>query len=198
MENSLLIVFVKNIRPGKVKTRLAKSIGDEKACQVYKHLVKITESVTNQIVVDKRIYFSDMVVENKWEGSEKFIQEGEHLGEKMEAAFEKGFIDGYSKIVLIGSDLPDISVQLIQQGLNELTNNEVVLGPAEDGGYYLIGLTKNQKYLFKDKPWSTPELLQITLNELEEKHTPYALLETLNDLDTLEDLKKSKLASDYL
>lgn len=193
MSKQLIIVFVKNIKLGKVKTRLAKTIGDQGAFNVYKALVDITEQATNTITVDKRIYFSDIVISSKWEGSQKEVQQGTDLGERMYKAFKKGFDDGYDNIVLIGSDLPDISETIIQQGLDALQKTDVVFGPAEDGGYYLIGLTKPHAFVFKNKPWSQPNLLELTLKEIATHNLKYTLLKTLNDIDTFEDLKKSPL-----
>jgi uncharacterized protein len=197
MSKSLLIVFVKNIKLGKVKTRLAKTIGTEGAFQVYKHLVEITENATNQISIEKHIYFSDAVIEEKWQKTSKFAQKGVHLGEKMQNSFKKGLKDDFSKIVLIGSDLPDISPEIIQKGFDELENHEVVFGPAEDGGYYLVGMKKPHFCIFENKKWSTENLLEETINELDEKGVSYSLLETLNDVDTIDDLKNSSIASKF-
>jgi rSAM/selenodomain-associated transferase 1 len=191
MSKELIIVFVKNITLGKVKTRLAKTIGNQAAFEVYSELVKVTELATQNIVTDKRIYFSDAIVGANWENDYKAVQEGENLGERMKNAFKKGFEDGYNRIVLIGSDLPDINSNIIENGLQSLNNTEVVFGPALDGGYYLIGLSKLNAFVFEDKPWSQPHLLDITLKELEQKKISYTLLETLNDIDTFEDLEAS-------
>jgi len=114
------------------------------------------------------------------------------LGERMKNAFIKGFEDGYERIVLIGSDLPDITAQHINKGLEALNKTEVVFGPAEDGGYYLVGLSKMHQSIFNDKPWSTSQLLEKTLKELRENNISCSTLDTLNDIDTYEDLVASK------
>jgi len=194
MTKTLLIVFVKDIKLGKVKTRLAKEIGDDGAFKVYQHLVEITEKATKSLSSEKRIYFSKTIVEEKWPKTAKFVQTGDDLGEKMQNSIEKGFEDGFEKIILIGSDLPDISQKIIEQGFTELENNEVVFGPAEDGGYYLVGMTKKHYCIFQNKQWSTDNLLAITLKELKEKSVNYSLLKTLNDIDTIEDLEKSNIS----
>ncbi|MFI1745282.1 TIGR04282 family arsenosugar biosynthesis glycosyltransferase [Thalassobellus sediminis] len=188
MTKELIIVFVKNIKLGKVKTRLAKTIGNQSAFEVYSELVKITELVTEDIQTDKRIYFSDAIVESKWKNTYKAIQEGEDLGVRMKNAFKKGFEDGYERIVLIGSDLPDINSQHIENGLKALSEREVVFGPAEDGGYYLIGLNKMHDFIFKNKPWSQSDLLEKTCSELDKKNIKFTTLVSLNDIDTFEDL----------
>jgi len=193
MSKTLLIVFVKNIKPGKVKTRLAKTIGDEAALDIYKQLLTITEQATEGVLTDKRVCFSESIIKEKWLKSSKFVQKGVDLGEKMENSFEKAFKDGYERIVLIGSDLPDMSAKIINKAFDELLIKEVVFGKAEDGGYYLVGLSKKHFTVFKNKPWSMPNLLKVTLEELDDKNISFSLLETMNDIDTFEDLKKSKL-----
>ena len=191
MNKELVIVFVKNIKLGKVKTRLAKTIGNQGAFEVYSELVKVTENATKQLTTDVHIYFSDAVIETKWQDYYKTVQQGKDLGERMKNAFKKGFEDGYNHIILIGSDLPDISENHINNGLEKLKNNDVVFGPAEDGGYYLIGLSKMHKCIFDNKPWSQSHLLKETRAELDRKNIKFATLVTLNDIDTFEDLKAS-------
>ena len=192
MTKELIIVFVKNIKLGKVKTRLAKTIGNQAAFEVYSELVNVTEKATQNILTDKRIYFSDAIIDSKWKNETKAVQEGADLGERMKNAFKKGFEDGYNRIVLIGSDLPEITENHINQGLKALNKSEVVFGPAEDGGYYLVGLSKMHDFIFENKPWSQSNLLEKTLLELNEKHIKFSTLVSLNDIDTFEDLIASK------
>jgi rSAM/selenodomain-associated transferase 1 len=148
MTDTLVIVFVKNIKLGTVKTRLAKTIGDYGAFEVYSELVKITESATSKLAIDKRIYFSNAIVDTKWQNHYKAVQQGADLGERMLNAFKDGFEAGYKKIVLIGSDLPDINETHIKKGFEALDNSDIVFGPAEDGGYYLLDSASSfQKFL---------------------------------------------------
>lgn len=191
MNKELVIVFVKNIKLGKVKTRLAKTIGDQGAFEVYSQLVKITETALQNLNIDKRIYFSDAVVDSKWTGLYKTVQQGVDLGERMKNAFLDGFKDGYTHVVLIGSDLPDIEAKHIKNGLTALKDTNTVFGPAEDGGYYLIGMSKMHALVFENKPWSQSNLLKETLAELEKNSITFSTLETLNDIDTFKDLEAS-------
>ncbi|WNH13468.1 TIGR04282 family arsenosugar biosynthesis glycosyltransferase [Thalassobellus suaedae] len=191
MNKELVIIFVKNIKLGKVKTRLAKTIGNLGAFEVYSELVKITETATSEIKADKRIYFSDTIMNTTWNHHQKFIQEGDDLGTRMKNAFLKGFNDGFERIVLIGSDLPDISALHIENAIEALNKTEVVFGPAEDGGYYLIGLNKMHSFIFENKPWSQSNLLEKTCLELDKKNIKFTTLVTLNDIDTFEDLTAS-------
>lgn len=191
MKKKLLIVFTKNVVLGKVKTRLAKTIGNEKALLVYKKLVDITEKETLKLKnCVLHIYYSDAINEEKWKLLEKKVQQGKDLGEKMQNAFNDGFREGFKQIILIGSDLPTISSTIIQQGFAALENNDIVFGPADDGGYYLIGMKKMYPSIFNNKPWSTEKLLTITLKELTQQKI--ALLTQLNDIDTEADLKEHK------
>lgn len=193
MTKNLVIVFVKKATLGSLKTRLAKTIGDFGALEVYKELLKITKNAVAELSCDVRIYFSETIDDDGWPNYANSIQSGTNLGERMYNAFKDGFEDGYRNIVLIGSDLPDISTLHIEEGLATLEKNQVVIGPAEDGGYYLIGLSQLLPGIFINKPWSQPHLLKTTLLELEHLNISFSTLEPLNDIDTYEDL----IASDF-
>ena len=155
MNKALVIIFVKNSIPGTVKTRLAKTIGDKNACDIYDTLVDLTRKTVKNLNLDKQVYFSRSIEASHWDGFEKRIQQGTDLGARMFNAFNNGFKKGYEQIVLIGSDLPDISTDLIKKAFHNLHQNDLVFGPAQDGGYYLIGMSKLQAQVFQNKPWST-------------------------------------------
>ncbi len=191
MSKHLLIVFVKNIILGKVKTRLAKTIGDVGAFNIYYQLYSITEKESGKVTKDRHIYFSDVIIPSGWKGGEKFVQEGEDLGERMKNAFQYGFDQGYDKIVLIGSDLPNITTEIINSGFDALNESTITFGPADDGGYYLIGMSEMITSVFENKPWSQSSLLDSTLQELSKQQVSVSLLETLNDIDTFDDLIQS-------
>jgi rSAM/selenodomain-associated transferase 1 len=125
----------------------------------------------------------------KEEFYQKRIQSKGDLGEKMQAAFELIFAMGYTNCIIVGSDLFDLKSELIETAFIELQKNNVVLGPAEDGGYYLLGLKELNKSLFKNKDWSTSTVFADTMKDLETQKIH--LLPTLNDIDTFEDLIKS-------
>ncbi|MDG1040232.1 MAG: TIGR04282 family arsenosugar biosynthesis glycosyltransferase [Polaribacter sp.] len=193
MSKNLVIIFVKNIILGQVKTRLAKTIGDIDAYNIYSNLVTTTEKATLKLAIERHIYFSNEIMPSFWKHDKKFVQKGADLGSRMQQAFQNGFDEGYENIVLIGSDLPTISKEIVESGISKLKNNDIVFGPAEDGGYYLVGMSKMHPSIFKDKPWSTSNLLTLTLQELKAKNHSVTLIETLNDIDTFEDL----IASDF-
>ena len=193
MSKNLLIIFVKNIILGKVKTRLAKTIGDVGAFNIYSELVDVTEKASTKVTADKHIYFSDVIIPSKWKDHKKFVQEGKDLGIRMQNAFKNGFEEGYKNVILIGSDLPNISKKIIDSGFEKLKENDIVFGPAEDGGYYLVGMSTMNASIFENKPWSQSGLLDVTLHELNQESKKVALIESLNDIDTFEDL----IASDF-
>ncbi len=195
---NLLIVFVKNPVKGKAKTRLAATIGPEAALEVYKELISITERETSAVQnCDLHVYFSSECDDTLWSGKNQFIQSGNDLGEKMFDAFHNGFEVGYKRIVGVGSDLPDLSAEVISEGLELLKSNDAVFGPSDDGGYYLIGISKPTPCIFENKQWSTEGLLAETLHELKNKNLSVGLLEVLNDVDTIEDLRASSLATKF-
>lgn len=187
-----IIIFTRNPELGKCKTRLAKTIGTEAALNIYKHLLEHTAQITASVNVDKFVFYSEQIVQDDlWNAAifNKKLQQGQNLGDRMEHAFLDLFQQGYNKIVIIGSDLLDINADMINQAFHKLNNNEVVFGPAKDGGYYLLGLSKMQPCIFRNKPWSEANLLEVTLKELGLKNVSLTLLKTLNDIDTFEDIK---------
>lgn len=195
---NLLIVFAKNIVLGKVKTRLAKSVGDTAAFNVYKELISITEKESLKMEnCDVHVYFSDVILNGLWPNTPKFVQSGDNLGERMMNAFKASFDKGYNHVIGIGSDLPDLNTEIMQAGLSKLTSNDTVFGPSEDGGYYLIGMNQLISEIFENKAWSTEYLLKQTTDELKSLNYSTGLLPILNDVDTIEDLKNSSLSKKF-
>lgn len=191
MNNNLIIVFVRSPEIGKVKTRLARSIGDQSALNVYKILLKHTAAVLRDLSFDKVVYFSEKIDNNDfWENSlfEKKLQKGADLGERMHHAFDTAFNKGYKKVLIIGSDLFDLTSSLITSAFEALETYDISIGPSLDGGYYLLGMKKLQPEVFKNKKWGTDSVLENTLQDL--KKQKIKLLKALNDIDTLEDLKQ--------
>lgn len=190
MTNELLIVFTRNPELGKVKTRLAKTIGDQAALNIYMHLLEHTENTIRKIRCDKAVYYTLQIRNNDiWDNAiyQKHLQEGEDLGLRMQNAFSSAFIKGYEKVIIVGSDLLDLNANYISEAFNSLNKNDVVIGPAQDGGYYLIGMKSLYSNIFKNKDWGTDSVFQDTINDL--KNLDIYLLEELNDIDTFEDIK---------
>ncbi len=199
MSKNLLIIFTRNPELGKVKTRLAKTIGNQAALSIYTFLLNHTQAITKEISASKQVYYSEEIWENDiWDSSifEKKLQSGSDLGERMHNAIKKGFDDGFTNIVLIGSDMYDISQADIEHAFSCLKNNNFVIGPAEDGGYYLIGMNKLHPTVFTNITWGTHTVLDKTLEHL--TNESFTLVSLKNDIDTYEDLKDIAVFQPYL
>lgn len=196
MSRNRLIIFVKNPIEGEVKTRLASSLGDEKALDVYQKLLKITARKTANVNAEKLVSYSKFVEESdNFDKNifEKSVQSKGDLGEKMKHAFRSGFEEGFNRIVLIGSDCPEISKGLIDEAFEELSEADSVIGPSDDGGYYLIGLSRFIPQIFDDVEWSTSSVFSSTITALDGMDATYCVLKKLNDIDTESDLNASDL-----
>lgn len=184
-----LIVFSKNPIEGEVKTRLAKSIGSSKALLIHNALAQKTARVITQVQVHKSLYYSKKRENHPaWENACQTIevQKGKDLGERMFHALHDSFQKGFKKTILIGTDLWDLNPSDIQTAFEKLDNNDIVIGPALDGGYYLIGMNALQPKLFKGIMWGGDQVLKDTLKKCEGIKT--ALLHQKNDIDLWEDL----------
>ncbi|NEM99243.1 TIGR04282 family arsenosugar biosynthesis glycosyltransferase [Pontibacter burrus] len=188
---NLLLLFVRAPELGKVKTRLAEAVGPEVALEIYIHLLQHTRQITEKLTADKAVYFADNIVDDgMWPKQlyQHHLQSEGDLGQKMQAAFEAAFAAGYSSVVIIGSDCKQLTQEIIEQAFDALRTHEVVLGPALDGGYYLLGMNKLYPELFRDKQWSTSEVLPATIYDVERLHLSHKLLPELSDVDHLEDV----------
>jgi rSAM/selenodomain-associated transferase 1 len=188
-----LIIFLKNLEYGKVKTRLAATLGHETAMEIYRLLLEHTRAVTENIKIDKFLFYSDQIEEDEWPTDfSKYVQEGGDLGERMLNAFRLLFSKGYEKLVIIGTDCLELNSGIIESSLTELEKTDAVIGPAKDGGYYLLGLTKECPFLFRNITWSSESVLLQTVTILDQKKLSYSFLETLNDIDEAEDWLNTK------
>ena len=193
MKNAL-IIFVRNPVLGKVKTRLAASIGNEKALQVYVHLVQHTKNIAAQSTATKFVFYADYVNDNDvWNGYEKKLQTGNDLGEKMQHAFTEVFNNGYSNICIIGSDCFELTTEIITEAFENLCLCKTVIGPASDGGYYLLGMQFPFKDLFSGIKWSTTDVFIETINKINKQSFTCHLLTWLNDIDDENDLRNSSM-----
>lgn len=194
-----LIIFTRNPELGKVKTRLAKSVGDESALEIYKFLLRHTVEITEKFNVDKFVFYSENIYRNDiWDPEifRKKLQSGNDLGEKMENAFSEIFGMGYEQAVIIGSDMFDLSQKDLATAFEALQTSPIVIGPATDGGYYLLGMKELNTKIFKNKNWGTSTVLQATLDDL--KSEKYVLLEERNDVDYYEDIKNIEAFQHFL
>lgn len=195
MYSDHLIIFIKNPILGKVKTRLAANIGAEQALAVYLRLMELTRNAALQSDCTRNLFYSDTIELDAWDEDKfnKFVQEGASLGDRMKNAFDQAFALGAKKAVIIGSDCPELSSKIIEDAFLLLDYNDVCIGPAKDGGYYLLGMKEPLSFLFDEKEWSTDSVLRDTIRDLGSNKLNYGLLRALSDLDTVEDLKNSNL-----
>lgn len=196
---NLLMIFTRNPELGKCKTRLAATIGNQNALDIYTFLLNHTAALTKDVNAAKQVWYSDEIWENDiWDRVtfDKKLQQGGDLGIRMAHAFQEGFAAGFERIIVIGSDMYDLTTTDIDQAFAFLESKDVVIGPAEDGGYYLLGMTAFNGALFQNKSWGTETVLRDTLDDLNQKNIH--LMATRNDVDIYEDIKDIEAFQPFL
>lgn len=191
-----IIIMLKYPQPGRVKTRLGKELGEERAAELYRFFVACelvtVHSLQASVLLSCHPHWP-LSAYRAWLGGEyRYISQAEgDLGVKMRASFQTAFDMGLSRVVLIGSDLPLLPAASIQSALARLQDHDAVIGPALDGGYYLIGLHRQSFHpeIFTDIPWSTSQVLALTQKRLGDHNLNTFVLPNLRDIDTLEDLE---------
>ncbi len=194
-----LIIFTRNPELGKVKTRLAKSVGDESALKIYKFLLKHTVEITASLNVDKYVFYSENIHRDDiWDPEiyRKKLQRGENLGERMKNAFAEIFGMGYEKVIIVGSDIFDLEKKDVEVAYDALQTTNFVIGPAEDGGYYLLGMKEMKEEIFQNKEWGQNTVLKATLNDFGKEK--YILLEKRSDVDYFQDIKDVDVFQQFL
>jgi uncharacterized protein len=194
--NNHVIVFTRYPEPGKTKTRLTPELGAEGAAELQRKMaehaiIRVRElSKIRPISIEVRYQGGNLSLMRQWLGSEILYreQEGADLGEKMLTAFVEAFRNGAERILLIGTDCPGISAPILEKAFEELDQSDLALGPAADGGYYLIGLKKVYPELFVNVPWGTETVLERTLEIARLRGLSAGLVDRLHDVDRPEDL----------
>jgi len=195
-----IIIFTKNPVLGECKTRLAATIGDKAALSIYEQLLDYTISFCKKSSFPKKVYYSSAIPElDRWSsaGFYKDKQVAGDLGDRMKAAFKKEFEDGAKSVVIIGTDCAQINEIEVQEAFKALFQQDVVIGPADDGGYYLLGMNYLISELFENKSWSTEKLIEETKETLKQKDIDYALLDVKSDIDYEADLAKEGYVKFY-
>ncbi|MCB9282849.1 MAG: TIGR04282 family arsenosugar biosynthesis glycosyltransferase [Lewinellaceae bacterium] len=189
-----LILFIKNPRLGKVKTRLAATMGAEKALRVYEAMLAHTRKVALQIPVDRYLYYSDFIDhQDNWSRAHfhKKVQRGENLGARMAHAFSE-VLDEHERAILIGSDIPQINPSILKEAFERLSTHDFVIGPAQDGGYYLLGMRSFEPTVFLGIAWSAPTVFNKTIDIIQRLDKSFHCLPTLSDVDEEEDWDRLK------
>lgn len=186
---NLLLIFTRNPQLGKCKTRLAATVGNETALDIYRFLLDHTVSITKNLNTAKQVWYSEEIWEDDiWDAGlyDKKLQQGKNLGIRMANAFQDGFVSGFERIIIIGSDMYDLSEKNLQDAFSALMEKDFVIGPAKDGGYYLLGMKTFKSELFQHKDWGNVTVLKDTLKDL--KSEKYHLLDERNDVDIYDDI----------
>ena len=192
-----LLVFAREPVLGRVKTRLAAGIGAEAALAVYRELLTLTVTAVAAAQIPATVWLAETpappadpaLPRPEWPDLPWRVQPtADSLGARMSHAFAEAFAAGPSRVVIIGTDCPELSAELLHRAFDELTTHDLVLGPAHDGGYYLLGMNKLQPALFDNKSWSTATVLADTLADAARLNLRVAQLPTLHDIDSVEDL----------
>ncbi|WP_291323221.1 TIGR04282 family arsenosugar biosynthesis glycosyltransferase [Desulfonatronospira sp.] len=191
-----LALMLKYPCPGRVKTRLGKDIGQANAALLYRCFVQTTLATCRTLSWPILLFcHQDRKLEHyrAWlgEGHDYFTQGPGNIGDKMRSAFEQAFALGFDRVILAGTDMPQMPRETLQQAVQGIEKSKAVLGPALDGGYYLLGLSRENfdPGLFSAVPWSTSRVLEITMNRLKDLGLNPHILPELRDVDTLEDFK---------
>lgn len=187
----LLIIFYRNPELGKVKSRLAVTMGEERALAIYLLMAAHTRNVSLTVPVDRVVYYSGYIdTEDNWPNGDfrKKLQRGDDLGEKMKRAFEESFNAGYESVCIIGTDCLELTDRILLDAFEALKQQNAVIGPAADGGYYLLGMRQFIPELFHNKEWSTCSVCQDTIRDVERLGHSYRLLPILHDIDSETDL----------
>ena len=194
-----LIVFLKNPELGKVKTRIAKSCGEKEALEIYQKLIKHTLDVAKKSDLKVELCFSDRIESEELfsiHDFDKTIQIGSDLGERMHNAFVDSHNGNNESTIIIGSDCLQLTANHLKEASEALNSKDVVLGPANDGGYYLIGLKEPFEKLLKGKKWSHQNVLNDALEIIKSAGLNFHLLEKLSDIDTYDDWLSHKYLID--
>ncbi len=199
-----LLIFAKRPLPGKVKTRLVPPLSPEQAADLYSCMLGDVLAMVAGLpdlflylfyedIEGAREYFAENVP-----GIISLPQEGKDLGERMATAFRIVFAMGHGAAVIIGTDAPDLPSAYIKKAFSRLESGKsrAVFGPCEDGGYYLLGMTRLYRALFRDLPWSSSTVLQESLKRAEEAGIEVSLLPMWHDVDTAADLERPELLAE--
>ncbi len=187
-----LIIFIKNPEIGKVKTRLAATVGNEQAMKIYLALLGHTRQIAQSLEVSRLLYYSSFVdKQDDWSESnfQKFVQKGEGLGVRMANAFKTVF-EQHERVLIIGSDCASLTKEIVAEAYEQLNHSDFVIGPAKDGGYYLIGMNAFMPQVFEDIEWSTDSVFSRTIENINELGKSYYLLPVLSDIDVEEDWER--------
>ena len=192
-----LIIFVRSPNDKQVKSRLAATLGGEFARDFYRlcaeHIIRETDRMLSG--VQRYIFYASQEEERavrRWLGRSFYFraQSGGGLGDRIWHAFRAVFSHGAEKAVIVATDVPDLTHDIMDEAMQALDNCDIVIGPSYDGGYYLLGMKRLHSDLFRDIPWSTERVYEETLLRIKAQGLSRLILPILRDIDTEDDLRQ--------
>jgi len=195
--NTHVVVMTKFPEPGKVKTRMAVQLGADGACKLHaamvSHLIEKTLTDLTELNVKFHVAGGNPAAISNWLGSWQWVKQvGENLGEKMSNAIQSSFDECADKAIILGTDAPGITPELVREVLIGLDNADVVFVPAFDGGYVMAGMKGVYPEMFEGIEWSTDEVLETSVNQLENSGIQVKILDAISDIDTPDDLNEAE------
>ncbi|MFM2375198.1 MAG: hypothetical protein RLZZ165_295 [Bacteroidota bacterium] len=181
-----LIIFIKNPILGKIKTRLAATLGDHAALDAYGEMTAHVRTVASGVECHRAVFYSDFIDnQDKWSSPAfaKYLQVPTGLGERMLAAFQAMFAEGFQKVAIVGSDFLDLQAQHLEQAFRALSFHDFVIGPTDDGGYYLLGMKVLEPSVFLNKRWSTSSVFMSTMDDIRDAGKLVFVLPEISDID---------------
>lgn len=194
MNQQALLIFIRNPEMGKVKTRLAQEVGDLEALRIYNTLLAHTRQVTLAVDAHRMLFYSDFIDRNdEWPDRrfDKHLQPKGDLGQRMQQAFDMA-LQAEEGALIIGSDCPELTPAILHEAQDALQQHDFVIGPATDGGYYLLGMNHLDTTLFQNMPWSTDQVFEETIRRIETSNSSYHVLPTLSDIDYAKDWEEHR------
>lgn len=195
MRKSAIIIFIKNPDLGRVKKRLAKSLGDDRALEVYREMLEHTQLITKSLSTDKFLYYDRAIDKNDAWPNDIYIkkkQSGAIMANRINNAFKEVFKLGYEHVVIIGSDCLELDERIIRLAFRQLEHFDSVLGPTKDGGFYLLGMNQLYTDIFKVQGWGTSQLTPRVLRFIENLNKTYFMLSELAGVVIVADLNRSE------
>ena len=195
-----LVIFTRYPEPGKTKTRLIPSLGADGAADLQRQMTERTLTLARRfrryrpVSIEVRYEGGNTHLVEQWLGSDmRYRPQGNgDLGQRMARAIHETFQTGMDRVVLVGTDIPNMTARILLEAFENLSSRDMVLGPARDGGYYLIGFRKETfiKRAFERMDWGTEGVFRQTLSILKAHRSRVYVLPAWNDIDTIEDLRQ--------
>jgi len=191
MKNAAIIIFIKNPELGRVKKRLAQTVGDEQALEIYTGMLEHIQAITRPLNADKYLFYDRFKnINDNWPNDvyHKDIQSGQYMVNRIQNALKKIFAKGHTHVIIIGSDCLELDERMIRLALRQLEHFDTVIGPTQDGGFYLYGLNEYNSDILKVPGWGTASLMNNVLKVIQHQRKTHFMLPELSGVVTADDL----------